>query len=256
MKNIKKKATLICVMFMVSLISFAQKDNFDSMIDMKGTYLDQEMINRGYSFVKTEKSGSDAYQNWFNGNKNKCVTIRVSDGRVKSIVDVPNADCNRGSQGNNNNQYGNDEFSSLIDMKGTYLDQEMKNRGYRFVKTEKSGNDAYQNWFNGNKNKCVTVRVSNGRVVSVVNSTALDCQINQGNQGNMGNNSSGQYKDIKGWVASSAYDELRTRGYKEVERYKKDRLWIVWKHNRSGLCIKTGEDGGKIKEVQESEKCN
>jgi len=217
---------------------------------MKGTYLDQEMINRGYSFVKTEKSGSDAYQNWFNGNKNKCVTVRVSDGRVKSIVDVPNADCNRGSQGNNNNQYGSDEFSSLIDMKGTYLDQEMKNRGYRFVKTEKSGNDAYQNWFNGNKNKCVTVRVSNGRVLSIVDAPNADCST--GSQ----HTQSAEYKDLKGWVASSAYDVLQQRGYREVERYKKDRLWIVWKHNNSGKCIKTGEDGGKIKEVAESEKCN
>ena len=78
---------------------------------------------------------------------------------------------------------------------------------------------------------------------------------NQGNQGNQ-SNMSGQYKDLKGWLASSAYDELRARGYKEVERYKKDRLWIVWKHNPSGKCIKTGEDGGKIKEVAESEKCN
>lgn len=42
---------------------------------MKGTYLDQEMSNRGYQFVKIVKSGSDAYQNW--GNKNKCVTVRV-----------------------------------------------------------------------------------------------------------------------------------------------------------------------------------
>ena len=147
-----------------------------------------------------------------------------------------------------------DNFNSLIDMKGTYLDQEMKNRGYRFIKTEKSGNDAYQNWFNDNKNKCVTVRVSNGRVVSVVDSPAFDCQGNQGNKGNQ-SNMSGQYKDLKGWVASSAYDELGARGYREVERYKKDRLWIVWKHNPSGKCIKTGEDGGKIKEVAESEKC-
>ena len=227
MKNFKKNASLFCAMFLITLISFAQKDNFDSLIDMKGTYLDQEMSNRGYQFVKTEKSGSDAYQNWFNGNKNKCVTVRVSDGRVKSIVDSPNADCNRGSQGNNNNQHGNDEFSSMIDMKGTYLDQEMKNRGYRFVKTEKSGNDAYQNWFNGNKNKCVTVRVSNGRVVSVVDSPNADC--NKSAQ----HTQSAEYKDLKGWVASSAYDVLQQRGYREVERYKKDRLWIVWKHNNS-----------------------
>ena len=39
MKNIKKNASLRCATFMITLISFAQKDNFDSLIDMKGTYL-------------------------------------------------------------------------------------------------------------------------------------------------------------------------------------------------------------------------
>ena len=126
----------------------------------------------------------------------------------------------------------------------------MNDRGYQFVKTEKSGNDSYQNWHNDKKDKCVTVRISDGRVKTIVDSPSADCK--KGAQEKI----TGEYKDLKGWKASAAYKELGARGYKEVERYKKDRLWIVWKHNITGKCIKTGEDGNEIKETLESEKCN
>ena len=92
--------------------------------------------------------------------------------------------------------------------------------------------------------------ISNGRIKSIIDTPLADC--GKGQQGIQ----STQYKDVKGWEAKAAYNTLNQRGFREIQRYKKDRLWIVWRHNQTGQCMKTGEDGGKIKEVAESEKCN
>jgi hypothetical protein len=48
---------------------------------------------RGYTFVKGEKSGSDSYTYWRQGHKGQCITVRTAEGRYQSLVKAPDPDC-------------------------------------------------------------------------------------------------------------------------------------------------------------------
>jgi hypothetical protein len=52
----------------------------------------------------------------------------------------------------------------------------MERRGYHWVRTEKSGGDAYSYWRENENGQCVVVRTSNGRYASIVYSSDFDCR--------------------------------------------------------------------------------
>lgn len=67
-------------------------------------------------------------------------------------------------------------LQDLVGARGSSGEQVLEERGYRFVKGEKSGGNSYTNWLNARTGKCITVRTANGRYQSIVTSPAFDCQ--------------------------------------------------------------------------------
>lgn len=190
MKTIKKNVKLVCVMFFITFLAFAQKDNFSSLINMKASYLDQEMRDRGYQFIKTEKSGDSAWQNWYNSSKSKCVTVKVNDGRVESIVNSTMEDCGKGrynnsnnnnynnnynnnnnSKYNNGNKYGNNNgnfsYGYLSQKDAVWAYSELTNNGFQLQKTHQQGGNTYKIWFNDNSNQCLKTTSRNKLIAKI-----------------------------------------------------------------------------------------
>jgi len=85
---------------------FAQEPvrNLQDLIGAKGGDGEYQMQERGYSHVRTEKSGSDAYSYWQNRHGN-CISVRTSNGRYQSIVHSPNFDCSGGGAHHTGSQH-------------------------------------------------------------------------------------------------------------------------------------------------------
>lgn len=212
------------------------------MVGLSARNIDSEMQQRGYEFIKTEKSSYTSYTYWWNNSKFKCVSIATEDGRIASALAVGVSNCNQYNRDDDNDtsQANNDSHRSHY------------NASYHEAAYEKGYNDSkydrgYNNFYNGQEKQAY----SQG-----YNKSKEERHNNTYNSGYNGHHTEVKYKDLVGWHASSAHDELHSRGFREVKRYQKDRLWIVWEHKSTGKCIKTGEEHGDIKEVQESEKCD
>ena len=67
-------------------------------------------------------------------------------------------------------------LQDLVGARGSSGEQALQQRGYRFVKGEKSGSDSYTNWRHARTGQCITVRTAQGRYQSLVTSPAFDCQ--------------------------------------------------------------------------------
>lgn len=76
---------------------FAQEpvSNLQDLIGAKGSDGEYQMEQRGYTWIRTDKSGGDAYSHWQNRHGN-CISVRTSDGRYASIVHSPDFDCRGG----------------------------------------------------------------------------------------------------------------------------------------------------------------
>lgn len=106
------------------------------LVGDKATYLDQSMRDKGYKFISTSKGGDSSYQNWYNSSRNRCVTVKINDGRVESIVNSTLADCGKSNYNNNynnsynnsynNNRYDNNYNNNRSDMVVVYRDANFK----------------------------------------------------------------------------------------------------------------------------------
>ncbi|WPL18062.1 hypothetical protein Thiowin_03113 [Thiorhodovibrio winogradskyi] len=66
------------------------------------------------------------------------------------------------------------ELQDLIGVKASSGELELEDRGFEYVKGQKSGGMAFTNWIRGSH--CVTVRTEGGRYTSIVDVTKLDCE--------------------------------------------------------------------------------
>jgi hypothetical protein len=55
-----------------------------------------ELNKRGYTWVSTEKQGSDSYSYWHQSASGQCVVVRTSEGRYASIAHAMDTSCNKG----------------------------------------------------------------------------------------------------------------------------------------------------------------
>lgn len=73
--------------------------NLQDLIGARGGDGEYQMKQRGYTYVRTDKSGGSAYSYWREYRSNRCVTVRTSDGRYQSIVYAPDMDCDGNRSG-------------------------------------------------------------------------------------------------------------------------------------------------------------
>ncbi|OEU50250.1 MAG: hypothetical protein BA866_10530 [Desulfobulbaceae bacterium S5133MH15] len=63
------------------------------LVGARGRDGEDQMVNRGYTWARTDKSGGSAYSYWREKGSGNCVSVRTSEGRYKSIVYTPGSDC-------------------------------------------------------------------------------------------------------------------------------------------------------------------
>lgn len=67
--------------------------DLQDLVGTRGSSGEQVLQERGYKFVKGEKSGGASYTNWRNTHTGQCIIVRTAEGRYESLVKAPDADC-------------------------------------------------------------------------------------------------------------------------------------------------------------------
>lgn len=239
-----KKITFVLVLILYSSPIFAQESSLQNLVGNKASSTEMDLESRGYRLISTKKSNYASFTTWWSDDKNKCISVKTEDGRTASIIKKSPSDCGQYTQAAHND-YTNNDYNSHSNHYNADLHQSAYEKGYNDGKYARGYNNHY---YSDNETEAYAQGWQKGTAVQSNNNERYDT-------GYSGHKTQVQYNDLKGWAAHSAYDVLHQRGFREVERYKKDRLWIVWEHRTTQKCIKTGEDGGKIREIAESEKC-
>jgi hypothetical protein len=157
------------------------QDEVESLADLVGARAGQAeraLNQRGYTWVKTEKSDDSAYSYWTEDKTGKCVTIRTADGVYKSIVYAPDFDCKNKAKSTETAQDPNTvpALADLVGARGGQAERALNQRGYTWVKTEKSDDSAYSYWTEDSTGKCVTIRTSDGSYQSIIYAPEFDCK--------------------------------------------------------------------------------
>lgn len=207
----------------------------------KSTYTAESYLrSRGFQVSRRQNSGNTVYGYWWKKSTNTCIGLRSDYGKVTTSVQNAPSECAK------------DETQGIIYEivgKSTWTGESyLVSKGFELSRKQNSGNVVYGYWWRETTRTCLRVRIENGRITAADQRSARDC--------GKDSTTEGQYKDLIGYKALTAYDTLRNRGYGDIKTYNKDgNHWIVWKHNKTQKCIKSKERNGIIKEVTESNKC-
>jgi hypothetical protein len=95
MKNWRSGLFLMTVLAFVSSTGLVAQETVSKLQDWigaRGAATDQ-LGERGFTYVRTEKSEDSSYTYWTETSTNRCVIARVSGGKIASIVYAPSSDC-------------------------------------------------------------------------------------------------------------------------------------------------------------------
>jgi len=65
------------------------------LVGARGRDGEGRLEERGFVWVKTEKSDDSSYTYWKHGQSGQCLSVRTKDGRYASLVKTPPYDCEK-----------------------------------------------------------------------------------------------------------------------------------------------------------------
>lgn len=129
------------------------------------------------------------------------------------------------------------DLRDLVGARAAGGETQLKNRGYKWVKTSEGTDRKWSNWWHNGQRQCITVATVNGRYDSIVTSPAFDCNRTNGNNGGSDDTPS-DVRDLVGARASSGEIQLRNRGYQFIKTEKGgDRSYSNWWHRGRQVCL-------------------
>ena len=150
-------------------------EQFEDLVGARASSGESALKTRGFKSVKTVKQDGTVYSNWWKASSRTCLTVATVDGRYNSIISGPEADCTSGSGASAGGSSPID-LSDLVGSRAPGAETEMQSRGFRNVKSRKSGSTSYTYWKNDDTAQCVQVAVRNGKVGSILRSNANNCK--------------------------------------------------------------------------------
>ncbi|MBX7053619.1 MAG: hypothetical protein K1X36_01600 [Pyrinomonadaceae bacterium] len=149
--------------------------DYSDLIGAKGSSGEAELERRGYKFIKTTEGGDRKWSNWWKASPKTCLTVATVNGRFDSIVAGSELDCKAGGNSSSGGSSAVD-LKDLVGSRAAGAETEIEGRGFRNVKSNKSGSASFTFWKNDDTGQCVMMTVRNGKVSSIVKSNDPACR--------------------------------------------------------------------------------
>ena len=65
------------------------------LVGARGRDGEDRLTERGFVWVKTQKSDDSSYTYWKHSQSGQCISVRTTDGRYASLVKTPPYDCEK-----------------------------------------------------------------------------------------------------------------------------------------------------------------
>jgi len=168
MKRLSLVTAIASGALLIFCIDAVAQDPVSSLQDIVGARgRDGERIlqERGYEFRWADTSSGDSvYSYWTSYTTGQCINVRTENGRYASIVTSPAFDCDQGDPGHveDTGSPVHRRVTDLIGARAGSGEQELRNRGYNYVKGEELDNGVATYWIEGSTGTCVEVVTSDG----------------------------------------------------------------------------------------------
>jgi len=156
MKFNLKSIVIMTLSIMTASLTYAQGDVQD-LVGARGSSAENGFNQKGYTHIKTTKSGSDIYSYWWKAKNQTCVCAYMTDGSVKAITKTMPADCNKNIHGNAQHVTS---YVDVQDLKGWFAPSaydELRARGFKELHKSNASGRTYTYWHNKETGQCIEV---------------------------------------------------------------------------------------------------
>lgn len=245
--------------------SLGQANTLQDLVGGRASSGEGELESRGYVLTHSDKSDDSSYTYWWSSRAKKCVVVRTTDGRYASIVDTLPGDCNQTEKRKDNNNaavgaaVGIGAAAAIIGAiamshKSHHHDDDKHhddpNKEAEYERGYRDGlyNSSYHNYSN-------TENYRKG----------YEAGVKQRRQETSHSSGYGGYapyvnlNDLVGARASTGEDEMRSRGFRNVDGFKSGNTsYTIWWNGRTRQCIQVATADGRydsVTDIQTHPKC-
>lgn len=247
--------TICALVFGASVFAQDTPRDVKDLVGARAAGGETSLKSRGYVFIKTTKSDDRSYSNWWKASSKTCLTVATFNGRYDSIVSGPAEDCKKESvdSGNATSNGAPDDVADLVGARAAGGETDLKSRGYRFIKTSKSDDRSYSNWWNATSKTCLTVATFNGRFDTIVSGPADDCKASSGGSASSGSSAQIDLSDLVGARGAGADTEMQSRGFRNTRSSKSGSAsFTYWFNPDNRQCAMMTVRNGKVSSVTKS----
>ncbi len=228
------------------------------MIGARASSGESILKDRGYKYIKTQKSNDRSWTYWLKSTTDTCIAVATYDGRYESITESPN-DCQSSSSmtggqkaaaiigsavalgaaaaiikhehdKKDDEHHNNDtprEIKNLVGNRESGAERILRDNRYYHLQGDNYSNNRKQSlWWNYSQTDCIKMTVSNGKVSSIENKRSQECRDHQSNNSyqdnnnhnNHNNHNSGYYSPSSGVTCYEATRQCYRAG-KGVDQY-------------------------------------
>ena len=270
----KKLIYAALILGILSVPGFAQETPRDlrDLVGARASSGESELRRRGYSFVKGEDGGDRKFSYWWNSRRKACVTIATVDGRYDSIAPAFESSCQNGGGADQSGQVAPPTWAVGTfygrGPNGERITLTISNTGS--VQADINGGMSYGVFISGNRfningaigrvtrqrNGILTTRVDNGEQIAYSRTASGGGNQGGGNQGEAGVDVS----DLVGARASSGERELQSRGFRNVDGFKRGNTsYTIWWRRQSQQCVQVATANGRydsLVDIGQHPRCN
>jgi hypothetical protein len=87
--------------------------SLQDLVGARGRDGEDMLRQRGYTWVRTEKSGDDSYAYWRENRNGQCIVVRTANGRYESIAPGMETSCKGGGSSGDSAAERRDEFKTV-----------------------------------------------------------------------------------------------------------------------------------------------
>lgn len=244
---------LAVIACMLTTAAFAKTPNdLKDLVGDRASSAERQLENRGYYHRNTQYSGSRTYANWWNPDKQKCVTVATKDGRYDAITKTEKFDCDDNRSGSHNNHSNNNSYHNYNNYNNySYNNSSEYDRGYR----DGLNNDGYHN----NRDN---VEYSTGYRQGVLEYHGMEDNNHRNdhhhssssqhysNHNDYQSTARGNFGSLVGQSQRSADSGLRNQGYRQVDTLTSGyTFYSIWFNRSSRQCLQMAVANGRADSI-------
>lgn len=236
--------------------AMAKSDLINDLNGMRASSGEMELQDRGYIHISTHEGHHKKTSYWYKSSKERCLQIETRDGRYGNVQQVPKGDCNQRSGGGGSTAaaVGVGVAALAIAIAASHKSHHHDgNKHYDSAKEEAQYERGYSDGLHGASyhNYDKTDAYSRGYEAGI-DQNGYNTGYRSSHGGGGGYRASVAVSDLQGWDAVRADDEMRARGFTNVDAFTSgNTLYGIWYMKRTGQCIQSTSADGRIYDIRD-----